>query len=97
MSLLRRSLGTLRNFRPRAEGPKESYFAQGTRTDRNGFLFSETPLPAGESRKWESWELGWCVSAGPLPAPLLRLERPFKAAAPAWEPCREHAPRAVTR
>lgn len=50
----------MRNFRPRADhGPKESFFASGTRTDRNGFLFSETPLPPGELRKWESWELGW--------------------------------------
>lgn len=67
MSLLRRaSLTALRNFRTRSDGPKGGYFSQGSRTDRNGFLFSETPLAKGETRKWESWELGWCVLSSRL-------------------------------
>ena len=59
MSLLRRlPLGRMRNLKVRGGGPKESFFAEG-KNEPTGYLFNETPLPAGQSRKWESWEAPW--------------------------------------
>jgi len=40
-------------------GPPGGYFAEGTQTGRNGYLFGETPPPAGKSRVWEDWEAPW--------------------------------------
>lgn len=47
--------------------PGGSFWADGTQTGRNGYLFGETPPPAGQKRKWESWEFifytGFGISA----------------------------------
>lgn len=59
MSLSRVSVQALRNLRPKASSGGKSWFSEGTRTDQNGILFSETPPPPGHSRKWESWEASW--------------------------------------
>lgn len=53
--------------------PGGSFWAEGTQTGRNGYLFGETPPPNGQARKWESWEFMTC--AEPLWAPLLLLLR----------------------
>lgn len=37
--------------------PGGSFWAEGTQTGRNGYIFGETPPPPGQKRKWESWEL----------------------------------------
>ena len=53
-------MGALRNFKPKAGGGGGGgFFSQGSRMDRNGILFGETPPPPGHSRKWEAWELPW--------------------------------------
>lgn len=49
----------LRHLRPKASSGGKSFFSEGTRTDANGILFSETPPPPGHRRKWESWEASW--------------------------------------
>lgn len=59
-SLLRRvSTQFLRSQKQRGghDWPGGSFWSEGTQTGRNGYLFGETPPPAGQSRKWESWEL----------------------------------------
>lgn len=47
--------------------PGGSFWAEGTQTGRNGYIFGETPPPPGQKRKWESWELifytGFGISA----------------------------------
>jgi hypothetical protein len=64
MSGLRRLASTFRSLRtPAPRGshswPGGHFWADGTQTGRNGYLFGETPPPPGEARKWESWELPW--------------------------------------
>lgn len=61
MALLRRvSLFTLRNAQRRG-GKKVSFWSEGTK-EPEGYLFNETPPPPGQKRKWEGWELPWCVT-----------------------------------
>lgn len=43
-------------------GPPGGYFAEGTQTGRNGFLFGETPPAPGQRRVWEDWEAPWYAS-----------------------------------
>jgi hypothetical protein len=45
-------------MRIRGGGEKSSFWAEG-KNDPQGLLFSESPLPAGQKRKWESWEAPW--------------------------------------
>ena len=40
-------------------GPPGGYFAEGTQTGRNGYLFGETPPAPGKRRVWEDWEAPW--------------------------------------
>lgn len=56
--LRRASNHVLRNSHQRGGHgwPGGSFWAEGTSTGRNGYLFGETPPPAGQKRKWESWE-----------------------------------------
>jgi hypothetical protein len=51
-------LQALRHLRPKGGHgwPGGSFWSEGTQTGRNGYLFGETPPPAGQKRKWESWE-----------------------------------------
>jgi hypothetical protein len=59
-SILRRvSSHLLRSQKQRGghSWPGGSFWADGTQTGRNGYLFGETPPPPGEARKWESWEM----------------------------------------
>lgn len=39
--------------------PGGSFWSEGTQTGHNGFLFGETPPPAGQSRKMQWWEPMW--------------------------------------
>jgi len=59
MSLSRVPVRALRNFRSKASSSGPGFFSEGTRTDKNGILFGETPPPPGHSRKWEAWEAPW--------------------------------------
>jgi len=58
------SLRALKGAQPTRGGgasgwPKGSFWSEGTQTGRNGFLFGETPLPAGQSRQVQWWEPIW--------------------------------------
>ena len=53
-----------RGARAMGGGHPGGYFGEGTQTGRNGYLFGESPVPPGQSRKWESWEAIWCVRPG---------------------------------
>ena len=56
-SLLRSALARGGRTQPvRGDGPPGGFFGEGTQTGTNGYLFGESPLPAGQARKWESWE-----------------------------------------
>jgi hypothetical protein len=60
MSLLRRvGVNALRNLKPKAGHNSESFWSEGKQEKVPGYLFNETPLPPGQTRKWESWEIGW--------------------------------------
>eukprot|EP00879_Flechtneria_rotunda_P000762 GHRR01000883.1.p1 GENE.GHRR01000883.1~~GHRR01000883.1.p1 ORF type:complete len:155 (+),score=49.44 GHRR01000883.1:159-623(+) len=67
-SFLRRaSVHVLRNVKQRGGGhgwPGGSFWAEGTQTGRNGYIFGETPPPPGQKRKWESWELVFYTGFG---------------------------------
>ena len=65
MSALRRvPLERLRLFKPRAGGHGGgSFWSEGTQEKVPGNLFSESPTPPGQSRKWESWELPWYAAS----------------------------------
>jgi hypothetical protein len=39
-------------------GGGKSFWSAGLR-DSEGRIFSETPPPPGQRRKWESWEATW--------------------------------------
>jgi hypothetical protein len=56
--LKRASLQALRHLRPKGGHgwPGGSFWSEGTQSGRNGYPFGESPPPAGEARKWESWE-----------------------------------------
>ena len=57
--LARAALAVGRTARARAGGgPAKSFWSAGVR-DSEGRLFSETPPPPGQKRKWESWEAVW--------------------------------------
>lgn len=59
MSLLRKMpLGRMRNLKLRGGGGKGGFWAEG-KNEPGGLLFNESPLPAGQKRKWESWEAPW--------------------------------------
>eukprot|EP00884_Botryococcus_braunii_P017126 jgi/Botrbrau1/4097/Bobra.152_3s0046.1 len=59
MSALRRlTLKSLRNWKLRGEHGNEKFWSEG-KNDPTGYLFSETPPPPGQSRKWEDWEAPW--------------------------------------
>ncbi len=63
MTLLRRvSLFSLRNAQRRGGGGGGSFWSEGTKQPE-GYLFNETPLPPGQKRRWESWEMPWYVLA----------------------------------
>lgn len=44
--------------------PGGSFWADGTQTGRNGYLFGESPPPPGQKRKWESWEMPFYTTMG---------------------------------
>lgn len=59
MSLLgRATVSKLRLFRTRGGHSKGSFFGEGHQ-EAGGYIFGESPVPAGQSRKWESWEAPW--------------------------------------
>jgi hypothetical protein len=65
--LARAGLRALRHHKPKgghSPWPNGSFWSEGTQTGRNGYLFGETPPPAGHARKWESWEFVTYVGFG---------------------------------
>ncbi|KAL4522456.1 hypothetical protein Ndes2526B_g03401 [Nannochloris sp. 'desiccata'] len=66
----------MRNMKIRGGGEKSSFWAEG-KNDPQGLLFSESPLPAGQKRKWESWEAPWYFTFGAATA-ILALGLPAR-------------------
>lgn len=73
-----------RGTRAMGGGHPGGYFGEGTQTGRNGYLFGESPVPPGQTRKWESWEAIWCVRPGC--AVLRRVEAAARVGGEALEP-----------
>ena len=53
--MLRSRIGS--SLRTRGGGELKRFTSPGTKESGNGYIFNRTPLPPGESRKWEDWEL----------------------------------------
>ncbi|XP_039016107.1 uncharacterized protein LOC120146673 [Hibiscus syriacus] len=60
VNLLRQRLFS-RTFSSHA-GPRR-WTSSGHQDRPNGYLFNRTPLPPGQSRKWEDWELPCYVTS----------------------------------
>merc|ERR1719473_1835138 len=63
-------------------GAEKPFWSEGTQEGpQPGYLFGESPPPPGQARKWESWELPWCVGSArtarhePPPSPPLTRTR----------------------
>ncbi|XP_078438312.1 uncharacterized protein LOC144708746 [Wolffia australiana] len=45
------------SLRSRGGGDLKRFTSPGMQESGNGYLFNRTPLPPGQSRQWEDWEL----------------------------------------
>jgi hypothetical protein len=79
MSLLLRRLPLTarRCTKTRGGAGNGSFFGEG-KHEPGGNLFGETPPPAGQARKWESWEGPWCAQ-GRLTVLAAGLSHPTKS------------------
>ncbi|MEW5297049.1 MAG: hypothetical protein WDW36_000283 [Sanguina aurantia] len=66
LPLRKLSAQLLRNPKTRAGGSDwpGGFWSEGSQKGHNGFLFGETPLPAGQSRQWQWWEPIWYIGYG---------------------------------
>lgn len=59
-------VGTIRNRLKinliRGGGHGESRWGPGTQERPNGYFLNRTPLPPGQKRKWEDWELPYYIT-----------------------------------
>ncbi|PQQ10364.1 hypothetical protein Pyn_29970 [Prunus yedoensis var. nudiflora] len=60
--LRQRLIQTLRTRGGSASGPSR-WTSPGNEEQPKGYLFNRTPLPPGQTRKWEDWELPCYVTS----------------------------------